>query len=79
MNNNMKALIVTVSIITIGMVITVIIAVSVSNNNTDECKDISNTTSEYRACVAVEKCRSEFRPNSQLVGSCIADIITGRR
>lgn len=59
-------------------IITIIVSVIGSGTNTSFCKETSDTTAEYRVCLAFERCRTEFKDNPELSGSCIADIITGR-
>lgn len=64
----------------VGIIVgAVIIMVIVSNTGgTDRCSEVSQTTAEYRGCVAYEQCHSDFEGNTKLIGSCIADIILDR-
>ena len=70
----MQAALIGFGIAVIGITIVIIIAIN-SGGGSDRCKETSNTTAEYRGCIAVEKCRSDFEGNGTLIGDCIADVI----
>lgn len=68
------AVLIGIGIAVIGLAIIFLIASS-GSTGIDDCRKTSATTAEYRGCIAVEQCRSDFKGNSQLIGSCIADVI----
>ena len=79
MSKDIKALIITLTLLLIAAAISVTTVIFISSDDaTDACRNNSITTDQYRACVAVENCRSEFKDNPQLIGSCFADLLTGR-
>jgi len=73
-----RAALVGIGIAIIGISIVIFISLASSNGSGIDCKETSSTTGEYRACIAFERCRTEFKGNPELSGSCIADIFLGR-
>lgn len=72
----MQGALIGIGIVILGISLAVLLAISINNDNgTDRCKETSTTTAEYRGCIAVEQCRTDFEGNPKLIGSCIADVI----
>ena len=68
------ALVLIFGVLLVAAILSVHNAFNDDPNNGDICREISETVGEYNLCMGMRKCEDKFGDNSDLVGSCYADL-----